>query len=747
MPSREEMVAKYISRLGTRRNLDPLLKPQIRGEEGPTPAHVIENHREASAGVQEILQGRVPSPAQSAGIEAIILPKIRPVLDIVDGDFQTDHPLWQKLNDDQEIRGRLRKAIRSVGRIELPANHDLPYAGTGFVVGKNVIMTNRHVAEIFSSGLGTRQLDFKLGQQAGIDFLRELDRPPGTTIRVRRPILIHPYWDMALLELDGLPDTFEPLQLSLRGFPPQPMTEVAAIGYPAFDYRNDKGEQNDLFRNVFGVKRLLPGTCGGRQDTESFGKTVSALRHNCSTLGGNSGSALIDFDKGEVIALHFGGRFHEINFGVPACELARDQRVVDAGVTFAGTAPGGQPSWKQWWDSADQSVYEITVDRTRPYGKTDPPATSQATTSPASKSIAGGIQFVVPLRISLSLGRPQPPSAVPDKDRHPATEDIEALAEPWHNSVYTSRPGYDERFLDQDFKLPMPEPADASVVAKTKDGGTELKYQNFSIKMHAKRRLALLTAANLTAEAKLKRPEGGRDYNRRGLSGLGDKDQEKWFTDPRLDGAYQLSDYFYTRDNGAFDKGHIVRREDVAWGETYSKMRCANGDTYHVTNCSPQIAEFNRSSLGEDNWGDLENHVLKSAATERLCQFAGPLLDPSDEVFVGKLGNGQWVRLKIPSRFWKVIVARTVSGVAGYGFLLEQDLSAVPLEEFMVPSNFRRLMVPISELQDMAGIKFSPIVLEADQYQTDEGVELAFRSGLKRKSKEPSPLTEEWITQ
>lgn len=39
------------------------------------------------------------------------------------------------------------------------------------------------------------------------------------------------------------------------------------------------------------------------------------------------------------MALHFGGRYRDINYGVPAFELARDQRVVDAGVTFASPAP------------------------------------------------------------------------------------------------------------------------------------------------------------------------------------------------------------------------------------------------------------------------------------------------------------------------------------------------------------------------------------------------------------------------
>jgi endonuclease G len=748
MPTKEERIADYISKVARKPGAKELLqtRPQRAGEEGvERPSkQLFESYSLASAGVQKILQGDVPSPQQSAGIEAIILPKIRPVLDVINGDFHTDHPLWLMLNDDESLRGRLRKAIPSIGRIELPRNPDYPYGGTGFVVGDGLIMTNRHVAEIFSTGLGIRELGFKRGFRAGINFLHELDSPPGTTLMLKRIVLIHPYWDMALLSVEGLPPDAKPLRLSLRDIPADPMVDVAAIGYPAFDYRNDAGEQNDLFRNVFGVKRLQPGTLGGRQDTESFGKLVPALRHNCSTLGGNSGSAIVDFKEGEVIALHFGGRYHDINCGIPACELARDERVVDAGVKFAGDdPPGGVPPWESWWTSADEVISTTRSDEqnVRTSG-TDLTQLATAGAPTARMTLEGAVQLVVPLIVSVSLAGVGQPQAVARIEQ--ASGYTEAMAAPWHDSTYTGRKGYEETFLKTNQPIPMPEPTDTGVVAPAKDGSMKLHYQNFSIIMHAKRRLALITASNVTAETKLKRPEAGRDYTRKGLSGLGNNDQEQWFVDPRLADSYQLTDFFYTRDDGAFDKGHIVRREDVAWGETYELLRRANGDTYHVTNCSPQVAGFNRSNLGQDNWGDLENHVLKSAASERYCQFAGPILDPNDETFVGKIAKSTLARVKIPSRFWKVIVATTTnpSRVASYGFLLEQDLSQVSLEEFPVPENFRRSMVPLADLQKLADITFSDIVLNNDQYETNEGVELAFRAGLKRHSSAGGRITE-----
>ncbi|KRR15276.1 DNA/RNA non-specific endonuclease [Bradyrhizobium retamae] len=69
----------------------------------------------------------------------------------------------------------------------------------------------------------------------------------------------------------------------------------------------------------------------------------------------------------------------------------------------------------------------------------------------------------------------------------------------------------------------------------------------------------------------------------------------------------------------------------------------------------------------------------------RLCVFAGPILKETDDIFVGKGDGNTTLRARIPVRFWKVIVAKVEEGVAAYGFILEQDLSDVAWEEFVVP--------------------------------------------------------------
>jgi endonuclease G, mitochondrial len=674
-------------------------------------------------------RGEALSPQQSDGLEAIIFPEKRPAIDIIGGKYESNHPLWTKLTDDNTIRTRIESKIPFVGRIELPGNRRYPYGGTGFVVGKGLIMTNRHVAEIFAQGLGDRRLDFLPGQKAGINFIKEVGNDSGATLLVRRVVLIHPYWDMAILSVDGLPEAQDAMKLSLSDPRQMDGQEIFVIGYPASDPRNPADVQGQVFGTTFGVKRLQPGELHNGMTTASFGKTVDAATHDCSTLGGNSGSAVFSMDTGEVLALHFGGLYKEQNFAVPASELAKDDRVIAAGVEFQGTPPGGGTGWSSWWAKADAME---TVDQTSPAQPNIQAAASAASNvSLAVRGTDGAVSFEVPLRITIQLG-----GVGSNKTEVVMAETLEAPA-PARDTNYASRKGYDTGFLNAGgvegpaLTVPMPTAKTPADLAPVKGGGTTLNYQNFSVQMHAKRRLALFTASNVTKDEALKKPEPGRDYTRKGLGG----ESDRWYADPRVDAKHQLPDVFFTKDRKAFDKGHIVRRDDVAWGKSYDALLLGNGDSFHVTNCSPQVAGFNRSANGENNWGDLENHVLSEAANERLCVFAGPVLAHDDQIFSGTGERGTSLSARIPSRFWKVIVAHTGVGLASYGFVLEQDLSDVAWEEFTVPVEFAPALCALADIEAMTGVVFDARIRDADQFDTERGGEIAKRSNVKKRNR------------
>ncbi|MGO6710505.1 DNA/RNA non-specific endonuclease [Rhizobium leguminosarum] len=716
--------------------------PTLESTGGTEVMEVVDKHLDkALEGLRNLARGNDIPLDQLVDIEAIIIPDKRPVFDIRNntllapqGLLSGAEQLWTKLVTDAALRPRIETVLSSIGRVELPGQTAIPYGGTGFVIGDGLLMTNRHVAEIFARGLGTLAR-FIPGRRAGIDFRRDTDA--GTVFEVVSVQMIHPFWDMALLKVDGLPATAAPLTLALDDARDLKGTEVVVVGYPAFDGRNPGDVQDDLLHRRYQFKRLQPGQLQGNFETNSFGKMVPAGTHDCSTLGGNSGSPVINLENGQVVGLHFAGRYLERNYLVPSSALSRDSRFVDSGAKFSGTPPGDPNEWRKWWISADEgeSVGTSTIAKG---GATASQGYQQGVSAATGSAVIvgnGSTDIEIPIRISVSLG------AV--TARAPRVEiGTEAMAAeeapapggavvPKMPGDYIGRTGYDELFLSRGTQLPpiavpMPGALDPKVLAPTKLGDHKLDYQNFSLMMHAKRRLALVVASNVTEEHKLRKPEAGRDYSRKGLF------NERWFPDARLDENYQLPDVFFSKDSGAFDKGHVARRDDVAWGPTFELLLKGNVDSFHVTNCSPQLARYNRSDEGVDNWGDLENHVLAEAATERLCVFAGPVLSEDDRVFVGAGPKNTIIRARIPTRFWKTVVARVAdgNGLAAFGFMLEQDLSDVPLE-FAVSDEFIKSLYPLEEISRLTGVRFDPVLIAADQFNELRGLEVAMRAGAK----------------
>ncbi len=350
---------------------------------------------------------------------------------------------------------------------------------------------------------------------------------------------------------------------------------------------------------------------------------------------------------------------------------------------------------------------------------------------------ATGNVFTIPLQLQISLatdGIAMSPARAEDHAQAAAAPPaapvgVEALRYPKVDRDYTTRTGYQADFLG--VPAPLPTVTDPSLVSKAADGNCEIPYEHFSVVINKKRRLPLFTASNVDYTPEKRHPEPG-DYSRKGLTGLGPNDQEKWLTDPRIPQQDQLPDVFYTKDGGSFDKGHVVRREDMCWGDSYEQIVRANGDTFHVTNCTPQIAGFNRSNEGEDNWGDLENEIQKQGKAERLCILAGPILAAEDKAFEGKDDFGP-VKIQVPREFWKVVLANDHGQLAAYAFVLQQELQDVPLE-FRVNATWTPYLVSLAFLEGkVSGLVFPPQLHAADRSSTN-GHELAQAIGVETHS-------------
>lgn len=260
------------------------------------------------------------------GLEAIIERFTRPVYLVQKATFEVPPDSFP---DSEEIKSRvegarqaLEQAIPSAGRIDV-RNHRLDWLGTAWMVGPGVAVTNRHVAEEFAEK-GNGAFTFKRNPggpavSAVIDWKHEHQQADESRFSVKEVLWIEPpdSVDVALIRVsdEGESGDEQPAVIDL-------MTEdelsddatgrwVAVVGYPAYDSRNDRADQQRIFDGIYNVKRLAPGKITSIEPAD-------VLHHDATTLGGNSGSVIVDLSSGKAIGLHFGGIQRERNEAVQA---------------------------------------------------------------------------------------------------------------------------------------------------------------------------------------------------------------------------------------------------------------------------------------------------------------------------------------------------------------------------------------------------------------------------------------------
>jgi endonuclease G len=278
---------------------------------------------------------------------------------------------------------------------------------------------------------------------------------------------------------------------------------------------------------------------------------------------------------------------------------------------------------------------------------------------------------------------------------------------------YDHREGYDPGFLGNGLVVPAPTVSAARDGEMLKDNGVVqvLKYHHYSLAMNAARRLQMWSAANV-------------DYApaRRTTSGRAFFGTDRWIGDPRIPAKFQLADADVYGPAGQIDRGHIVRREDSAWGDTAIETEFANSDTFHWTNCTPQHAAFNRSQPGKrwDNvkglWGGFENHVQANLQTgdTRACILAGPVLatdDPSQDFGTGPV--------QYPLVFWKVVVVSNLDSggtrsLRSYGFMLSQKDVIDRFGVEFAPGEYARYQVALATIGERTGVVFDATLIAAD---------------------------------
>ena len=238
--------------------------------------------------------------------------------------------------------------MKGVGRLDRVEDGTRHRVATGWFVAKDVALTNNHVV----AGLcgidphqhpGTwRQ---KLGAVIDVFNARWRDDPetrptwdpadrPTTAIESAAGRVVHadlhPILDMAVLTIHGVSASKSlAIPLSKAG-PQQPEHCVYTFGYPAVQV--DGYLHPALVKFLFGTdqsgmtKRVAPGRLLSVAD--------SPIGHDATTLGGSSGSPVIDLETHLAVGLHFSGRYGIRNDAVPLWQHQGDSIFAAQGVSF-----------------------------------------------------------------------------------------------------------------------------------------------------------------------------------------------------------------------------------------------------------------------------------------------------------------------------------------------------------------------------------------------------------------------------
>jgi endonuclease G len=567
-------------------------------------------------------------------LETIVLRTGRPVLAVSNNEPQlvfneVESEVWK--NRLIKAREGIIHAVSAVGRIELENNPRFDWVGTGWLVDEDIIVTNRHVASEFAREDGGR-FTFRSGpfgaMAASIDFLQEVDSSATNTFDIRDVLYIEPDKGPDIAFLRVRPRTGHKLAtpIALAKTPPSTEEQVAVIGYPARDSRVPETDLMDrIFGNVYNKKRLAPG------QVIVIGK--NEIQHDCSTLGGNSGSVVLGLKSGEAFGLHFSGQFLKANFAVAADLVANRLSQVKG----QGTKPT-----------------TISPFPSRPKR----PATGETSRPQLPQQQPGEVTFEVPLTISVRLGplgsvtrvdvvAPVPTRPEPDED-----ED-EVFAE-GRVEDYSGREGYATDFLEG-AEVPLPKINNTVDLLTFEDNGrTEhvLRYQHFSVIMNAKRRMCFYSAVNINGKLSRRMKRG------------------PWKIDPRIAKEAQIMKECYG-NAPKFSRGHMTRREDPIWGNEFESS-LGNTDSMHVTNTVPQMQPFNAGI-----WLGLEDYALQNSREDdmSISVFTGPFCSENDPTLYG---------VKIPISFWKIIafIHDETGELCATGYTMSQR-SYLQQEEFV----------------------------------------------------------------
>lgn len=280
---------------------------RVRAIIGPANMPSNEQGQLAQAALDAMRHMQRPTPQQLAALEYVIrLMRPAPLsrggkLDNLGKDFNEVFGDWI------DFQKFVKPFLYSVGRIDSLASRT--GIGTGFLVAPALLATNKHVLVQLSNGTNLLEKN-----QAVVRFGQERDTPDAQgEIAITGVAALHDSLDIALFTLEQSDAVTDRPPLVIETTAASAGDPIAAIGYPFNDPERNPIFIKALFGGKYGVKRAAPG--------EVIGASAQAIFHDCSTLGGNSGSPIFSLKTARVVGIHREGFFTYRNEAVDGASL------------------------------------------------------------------------------------------------------------------------------------------------------------------------------------------------------------------------------------------------------------------------------------------------------------------------------------------------------------------------------------------------------------------------------------------
>lgn len=618
------------------------------------------------------------------------------------GDTAQARLVYERIINGNELQDanyleRGARAARSVARIAIRDSEGrLIGWGTGFLVAPRVLITNNHVlpgSAVAAASLAQfrYELDVDGRMQSAIPF----------RLLPSELFYTSPERDFTVVAVEEK-SSGSGVPLSDFGYLPL----VGTLGKVA------EGEWLTIVQHPNGERKQL---CV--RENQLLKIEGDVLWYSTDTLGGSSGSPVHNNDW-YVVALHHAGVPHIVNGKYQtvdgrdfdpsrdteqsikwiANEGIRVSRIVDE---LRGRLPG-HPLLARALDAKPaEARLQVPQALIGPAGVL--PRRVAADTHPLRMEtpMPDGLLTQSERRVTVTLG------VGPDGRVRVVDERIERSAEVATEAMrrtpafdiefdpdYSGRAGFDADFLGSgDLRVQLPKLSDSLEVAaaellkKSATNKYVLKYHNYSVVMHAERRLAIYSAANV-------------DFaNRFDMS----RPADVWRADPRIRADAQLTNFYYRKNK--FDRGHLTRREDLEFGKTWAVALASAADTCHWTNCVPQHERFNQN---KELWQGIERYILEQSVKAdkfRAQVITGPILAEDDPVW------DAFPDVRYPVRFWKVVAAvNSNKQLFATAYILDQsevvDRYGIEAAREVPFDAFKTFQVPIGEVERETGLTF-----------------------------------------